>query len=49
MKHKDILVNKHVYNIFSICEDFRQRLEQLTRLKEKGLSEERKDENEEVI
>jgi hypothetical protein len=36
VKKKDFIINKHIYNIFSVCEDFRQRLEQLNRLKEKG-------------
>jgi len=35
VKKKDFIINKHIYNIFSVCEDFRQRLEQLNRLKEK--------------
>ena len=39
MEKKDLIVNKHIYNIFAICEDFRQRVEQLNRLKEKVLNE----------
>ncbi len=41
MESKEVKFNSHSYNIFSICEDFRQRLERLQRLKEKVLNEKR--------
>ena len=46
MEEKDLIINKHIYNIFSICEDFRQRVEQLNRLKDQVLNdkESKKDE-----
>jgi phage-related tail protein len=40
MKGKDIKYNARDYNIFTICQEFRQRLEQLQRLKQKVLNEE---------
>ena len=35
MEGKEVKFNRNLYNVFSICEDFRQRLEQLHRLTEK--------------
>jgi hypothetical protein len=45
MEEKNLIINKHIYNIFSICQDFRQRVEQLNRLKDQVLSE-KEDKNE---
>ena len=39
MESNEVKFNFNNYNIFSICEDFRQRLDQLQRLKEKVLNE----------
>ncbi len=42
MEGKDIKYNARDYNIFTICQEFRQRLEKLQRLKQKVLNEEDK-------
>ena len=43
MKSKQTAFNKNYYNIFSICEDFRQRLAELQRLRTKNKKKEQKD------
>ena len=43
MKSKETAFNKNYYNIFSICEDFRQRLAELHRLGAKNKKKEQKD------
>ena len=35
MEEQEVQFNKNLYNVFAICEDFRQRLEQLHSLKDK--------------
>ncbi len=39
MEEQEVHFNNNLYNVFAICEDFRQRLEQLHRLKEKVVEE----------
>lgn len=43
MKSKETAFNKNYYNIFSICEDFRQRLAELQRLGNKNKKKDQKD------
>lgn len=43
MKSKGKAFNKNYYNIFSICQDFRQRLTELQRLGTKNKKKEQKD------
>jgi hypothetical protein len=39
MESQDIEFNRNSYNVFSICEEFRQRLAQLQRLKDPVVKE----------
>ncbi|MDB4107368.1 hypothetical protein N9595_02770 [Bacteroidia bacterium] len=39
MEEQEVQFNKNLYNVFAICEDFRQRLEHLHRLKDKVVNE----------
>ena len=39
MEGQEIKFNQYSYNIFAICGEFRQRLEELHRLKEKVVKE----------
>mgnify|MGYP001072374136 CR=1 FL=1 len=39
MKDQELKINLSKYNVFAICQDFRQRMVQLNRLKEKVINE----------
>jgi len=39
MNEQELHINLSKYNVFAICQDFRQRIVQLNRLKEKVINE----------